>query len=236
MPLPNPLHCRSVAWSQLTDQLPSLGTTEGLLRAACAVAGHELDEPAAQADTVAARIAELGDRIRSRVVSDRPRALLAHAHEVLFEEERFRGERPEDAGPASSYLPMVLETRRGLPATLSLIYKAVLERVGVSVCGLNTPGHFLAGVSGIDEEPGRLMIVDVAAAGRVLSQEQAFTRIEQAAGTAVPRQQGLLAEATHRQWLIRVLHNLIIVFDRAGRGTDQAAMLELRTLVEAPQR
>ncbi|MEX0887155.1 MAG: transglutaminase-like domain-containing protein [Phycisphaeraceae bacterium] len=236
MPLPHPLHCRSAAWAQLVGQLPTLGTTEGLLRAACAVATHELDPAAAEADAVVARVEELANRVRARVASDRPRALLAHAHEVLFEEERFRGTEPGEASPHSSYLPMVLKTRRGLPVTLSLIYKAVLERVGVDVCGLNTPGHFLAGISGIDEEPGRLMIVDVADAGRVLSQEQAFRRIEQAAGTAVPRQRGLLAEATHRQWLIRLLQNLIMVFDRAGRWPDQAAMLELRTLVETPQR
>ena len=40
----------------------------------------------------------------------------------------------------------MLRTRRGLPITLVLIYKYVAEAVGLSVQGINSPGHFLAAV------------------------------------------------------------------------------------------
>ena len=48
--------------------------------------------------------------------------------------------------PANSYLPGVLRTQRGLPITLTLIYKCVGEQLGLTVYGINSPGHFLAAV------------------------------------------------------------------------------------------
>jgi regulator of sirC expression with transglutaminase-like and TPR domain len=64
---------------------------------------------------------------------------------VLFEEEGFTGNTDDYYNVANSYLPVVLQTRRGLPITLSLIYKAVAERLGLRVWGIGLPGHFIVG-------------------------------------------------------------------------------------------
>ena len=40
-----------------------------------------------------------------------------------------------------------------------------------------------------------------------------------------------LAPAPHRQWLLRIIQNLMSVFDRLGQPQDMAAMLEMRELV-----
>lgn len=230
---PTPLHCRAEAFEALADELDALDTTRGLLRCAVAVSMHQLDD--ARPDAVEEAVDELASSVCERMTSDSVRAAIAHAHEVLFEEARFGGNNEDYYNPHNSYPSSVLKTRSGLPISLVLIYKCVLEQLGVSVMGINAPGHFLAGVL----DPGQggtkrsLMLIDPFHGGRLLTRDEAFDRIEDVAGGAVIRDDSLLRPASHRDWLVRMIQNLVGSFDRLGRRDDMAAMLELRALVES---
>lgn len=233
-PEPTPLHCRPRAFEALADELDGIDTTRGLVRCAVAVAMHELDD--ADPDAAEGQIDALAGTISDRVNTDQPQALLAHAHAVLFDEARFTGNTTDYYHPDNSYLPRVLQTQQGLPITLVLIYKAVLETVGVPVVGINAPGHFLAGVS---DTPAHLkptslrLLIDPFHGGTMLTREEAFRRIEEIAGGSVVRDDTLLRPATHTQWLTRLIQNLVTAFDKLGRRDDMAAMLEMRALVES---
>ena len=61
--------------------------------------------------------------------------------------QQFGGDGAVYSSPLNSYLPAVLETRRGIPITLALIYKAVAERVGLEVDGINLPGPMVTGAA-----------------------------------------------------------------------------------------
>ena len=238
----SPLYCRPEAFDTLARELEAIDTARGLLRCATAVSMQQL-ESVSLAD-VEAEIDALAGTIRERVQSDQPRALLAHAHAVLFEEARFTGNLDDYYHPANSYMSRILITRRGLPITLALLYKCVLESVGLRVVGINAPGHFLAGL--IDPEltgaalphrdathrPGPLL-VDPFEGGRVMTRDEAFARIEQIAGGGIARDDALLRPASHTDWLIRIIHNLVGAFERLDQRDDRAAMLEMRALVES---
>lgn len=231
-----PLHCRLDAFTALRDQLPDLETTDGLVRAAVAVSMHELDE----ADVIAVEttLDDLADQVQERIFGDDPRAIVAHAHHVLFEEARFRGNLGEYDEADNSYLPIVLRTRLGLPITLTLVYKAVLERLGVPAVGINAPGHFLAGVPAVAvgalQSPHSLAFIDPFAAGRLLSREDALARIINAAGgdLLLDPDIDLLPVATHKQWLLRLIRNLRAGFEQRGQREDVSAMAEMMQLVE----
>lgn len=241
-----PLHCRPEAFEALALELDAIDTTRGLVRCAVAVAMHQLHD--ADPDAVEAQLDALAGTIGERVQNAQPRALLAHAHAVLFDEARFTGNADDYYHPDNSYLPRILETRRGLPLTLVLLYKAVLEPLGLPVRGINAPGHFLAGVmetsAGDDAKlvhadsggavAGQLLI-DPFHGGKLLTREEAFARIEDIAGGSVMHHDSLLRPATHTQWLTRLIQNLVTAFDKRGRRDDMAAMHEMRTLVESIQ-
>ncbi len=234
-----PQHCRPEAWRALQRALPDLHHTRGLIDCAVAVAQHHLPDAHA-ADTHRA-LDDLADAAAQRLRSDRPAAVLAHAHAVLFDEARFRGPARDYHHPDHSLLPRALETHRGLPLTLVLIYKAVVERLGLRVSGVNAPGHFLAAVHDADAPEAHRpptappTLIDPSHRGRVLTREDAFTLIERVAGGAVARHDALLLAASHHQWLTRLLQNLVTAADQRGHGDDLAAMLELRALVARHQ-
>ncbi len=220
-----PRYCRPAAYELFVAQLPTLEETDSLVRAAVAVAMHERDD--ANADAVDTILSNLATEITSRVWSGNPQALVARLHQVLFDEWGFTGNADDYYAPENSYLPCVLETRRGIPVTLSLIYKSVAQRVGLSARGINTPAHFLASV----EANGSWMIVDPFDGGAMLAREEVFDRLEQMAGSPIVRSDDLLTTATHLQWIARIIRNLEQIFQRSGRDGDKLAMSELLALV-----
>lgn len=216
-----PIYCHRLAHKYFLEQLPDLETTEGLLRAAVAVSWHALDDVDPQ--QVERRLRSLSQRVRERAPSQRLTAIQANLHAVLFEEEGFAGNLDSYYQALNSYLPAVLITRRGLPVTLSLIYKVVGEWSGLKVEGINAPGHFLVRV----RCECSWMIVDPFFGGQMLKREEAFRRLDRVAGKKLPRNDEFLAPATHEQWLVRLIGNLRQLFATEGRRDDLAAMTEL---------
>jgi regulator of sirC expression with transglutaminase-like and TPR domain len=196
--------------------------------AATAVAMHELDD--VHPGAVAEQLEALAVAVRRRLATGSRRAWMAHLHDVLFQQEGFEGNRLDYYDPANSYLPRVLASRRGIPITLCLVYKAVAERVGLAAEGVGAPGHFLVR---IEDDSGPLL-VDPFHKGRVLSGDDAYRLMEETLGAEVPRSPRLLEPASPREWLARMLRNLEAIHTRRARPRDAAAMGEMRRLVERP--
>jgi regulator of sirC expression with transglutaminase-like and TPR domain len=219
--------CQPEAFDYFCEQLPILHTTQGLLRAAVAVSLHALDD--VDPRRVEQRLETLSVRVLERAPSKRPAAILANLHAVLFEEEGFAGDLQGYYNALNSYLPAVLNSRRGLPVLLSLVYKLVAEGTGLVVHGVNAPGHFMVQVAC----DGAWMIVDPFYGGQVLSRSEAFYRLDRIARRRLPRLDEYLATPTHEQWLTRILGNLRQHFAAEGRLDDLAAMNELAAALEA---
>ncbi len=64
---------------------------------------------------------------------------------VLFHEAGFRGNSEHYTDPLNSFLPAVLERRKGIPISLGIVYLLVAERIGLRLEPVGLPGHFLVG-------------------------------------------------------------------------------------------
>lgn len=64
---------------------------------------------------------------------------------VLFHEENFQGARTDFHNPLNSSLNFTLESRKGLPLTLCVIYLLVARRIGLKLEPVCFPGRFMLG-------------------------------------------------------------------------------------------
>lgn len=149
---------------------------------------------------------ELGRRYLSglsRCLSNRDRVRYLSWH--LGEDHGFSGNSERYYCEENSLLPSVVDTRRGIPITLTLLYMLVGARAAVKIDGINLPGHFIAKLGEIYFDPFN--------GGRILCS----CDIEQ-----ILEKQGLelrdkhLQVATPRQFLMRMLANLVYVYDLDG--------------------
>ena len=231
MVLSSPAYCRRQAFDAFRNQLSQVESSEGLLRAAFAISLHECPEE--ESEPVEDMMAGLATSVRQRVHSSEPDAILAHLHDVLFDVVGFGGNESDYYNPSNSYLGEVMRTRRGIPISLVLVYKSIAERLGLTVHGVNAPGHFLAAVETKrrDTRQRALMYVDPFYRGTLLTRFEALERIGNATGTPAPTSDKALARATHRQWLFRMLNNLQVIFAHRQSERDVFAMQELQSLL-----
>ncbi len=220
-----PLCCTTVAYELFAKQAHHVETTPGLLRASIAIAMHQLEDIAP--GDLERELNGYAKKIRSRVRGPQQQAMLAHLHHYLFDELAYAGNSEDYYSPSNSYLPEVISSRRGLPISLSLVYKVVAEKAGLAVQGVGLPGHFIAAV----QTDTGILYVDAFAAGRTLAEQECRQRVESIFADTVEWNDEMLKPVTHRMWLSRMIQNLLHIFTTNQQWTDVAAMLELQMLL-----
>ena len=123
---------------------------------------------------------------------------------LFFEELGFSGEGCDFDDPASSFLHRVMERRTGLPIALSTLYVHVGRKMGLACFGVGFPGHFLAKVQFSSSE----IFVDPFRQMRSLTEEELARRLAIASGGRAKLDRSMLAAATPKQVLARMLRNL----------------------------
>ncbi len=161
----------------------------------------------------------------------------------LFDELGFFGNREHYEDPRNSCLNEVLERKTGIPITLSLVYIEVARRAGVRAEGVNFPGHFLVRVlDAAQADPGSGLIVDPFHAGAVLDEHDCRLLLHRHLGEEAAFDANLLAPATRRQILARMLLNLkrlyvrMRSFPQARKVTDLLLALSPASLAELRDR
>lgn len=225
----SPAYCRPAAFQEFLRGVAGLPDPAALCRAAVAIASHA--QPESAFDDVQRQLDRLADEVRRRVRSDSDEARLAHLHDVLFDVAGFRGAVDDYYHPRNSYLPDVLRTKRGIPISLVLVYHLVGERIGLTVEGVNAPGHFLAAVDCREANGRRTLYVDPFYSGALLTEAEAYERLAAAVGAEIEPDPAMLRRATPLAWLSRMLLNLQAIFAREGNQRDLYAMLEMQAVV-----
>jgi regulator of sirC expression with transglutaminase-like and TPR domain len=178
------------------------------------------------------RIDRLAERIADRCAATAPRkAILAQINWVLFVEEGFRGNQEHYDDPRNSYLNEVLERKLGIPISLSVLYRAVAQRLGVPLEGVNFPAHFLLRVADSPEP----LFVDPFNGGQVFGVEGCLERYRLMTGTAVAALNGAaLAPASAAAIVARMLRNLKASYLRQG-DLESALPVVRRLAVLCPE-
>jgi regulator of sirC expression with transglutaminase-like and TPR domain len=158
-----------------------------------------------------ARIGELTERVRPRCPrSATVRDILGQINWVLFVEEEMRGNHEEYYDPRNSYLNDVLDRRLGIPISLSVLYWAVAEPLGLSIAGANLPAHFMLRV----EDGDRTWFVDPFHSGAVLSREMCRRRLSEILQQPVELDDAMAAPCSVATIVTRMLRNLKAIYLR----------------------
>ncbi len=110
--------------------------------------------------------------------------------------------------PDSSYLQKVIETGKGIPISLSLIYMAVAERLDLPLVGVSAPMHFL---SRIETSQGT-MFLDAYSSGRILTFTECVDWLSSLTDLTETEIIESLDPAGPRAIIVRMLNNLKVIY------------------------
>ncbi len=157
-----------------------------------------------------------------------PRATtLSH---FLFQEQAFEGNSADYEDPRNSYLNELLDRRLGIPISLSVLYLAVAERVGIPAYGISLPGHFMVGVR--DHTQIEDLLFDPFHGGQQVSVADCKVLVSQTAGSAVPFQHNWLLPALSLDIVARMLNNLRLIYVQQQQWDKAIAVTEHLRVVQ----
>ena len=140
----------------------------------------------------------------------------------VFQNLGFAGNETRYYDADNSYLSRVIDTRRGIPVTLTVLLLLLARRLRLPLYGVGTPGHFLAGF----KEGGSSLFVDCFRGGQLMTLPEVKRMLVRNGYDWRPE---LGKPVGSRDILARMLRNLISIYQKNGT-VDRAERLS--TLVE----
>lgn len=176
--------------------------------------GHPQADPA----RVEEMLDRLAEEVAPRIGPDDPGPVVVEKlTQYLFHEKGFHGNKTDYFQPDNSYFDTVLEHRTGIPITLSVLCILLGHRLDLPIDGIGLPGHFVVKYN----TPHDSVFFDPFNEGRVLTPEGCEELVK---GFGIKFEESFLLPVTHREILIRMLHNLIMIYNRT-HDTEKAEQL-----------
>ncbi|MCE2743254.1 MAG: transglutaminase-like domain-containing protein [Fluviicola sp.] len=159
-------------------------------------------------------------------------------NKVIFDLHHFHGDAKHFHSPLNSYINTVLETKKGNPLSLSIIYSIIGQNLNIPIYGVNLPNHFV--LAFLDEfgvrkyiaeenKHGVLFYINPFSKGTVFDENEIKSFLT---GINQPHLKEYFEPCSNTSILKRMLTNLISSFQEVGNSEKVKELIELRELLE----
>ncbi|MDZ4743543.1 MAG: transglutaminase-like domain-containing protein [Verrucomicrobiota bacterium] len=114
----------------------------------------------------------------------------------------------------NSFINRVIETRTGIPITLSLIYLFLGKRLDLPIHGIGLPGRFICAWDNVLFDPFNK--------GQILSKDDCIRMLED---MGISFQEGFLSVTPSKAILMRMIHNLVNIYASENNTDMQQKMI-----------
>ncbi len=125
----------------------------------------------------------------------------------VFEDLNFRGDTEHYHSPQNCFLNQVIDQRKGLPISLSLVVMFIAHRLEMPFFGINMPIHFMLNYVGDKEE----LLIDPYDNGAIVTYDQCYFFLKKNNIDARPEHFQI---ATNVDIVLRSIRNLIHSYER----------------------
>lgn len=157
---------------------------------------------------------------------------------IFFGMHRFRGESQNYHTPANSYINTVLESRKGNPLSLCLIYSVIAQSLDLPIYGVNLPNHFVLaymdskhsafGLKQEEDDYGVLFYINAFSKGSIFDAAEIKAFIQ---GIHLQPDRSFFEPCSNSAILKRMLANLIHAFQQVGSAQKVAELQELSNMI-----
>lgn len=126
----------------------------------------------------------------------------------MTEELQLHGDESCYDDPASSYLNCVLDSGRGLPITLSVVYIAIANELGIPLEGIAAPSHF---ITRLNSDSG-IVYIDPFRRGHIMDEVECVEWLHEITELPTSEIYPTLQPVSERAIILRMLNNLKALF------------------------
>jgi len=186
-------------------------------------------EPELDVSTELLRLDAFADQLRTQGVTrrDPPLDVAGAMSAHLGHRLGFHGDTDDYHDPANALLTRVLDRRRGLPITLSILWIGVAQRLGVPAFGIGLPGHFVTGIG----PPDQAVVVDPFARGTLLDRDDLDDLVQHVTAGQAHFHPAMIRPSPAPAVVRRLLDNLTRDFLAGGDVEDALWTIELKQIL-----
>lgn len=152
-------------------------------------------------------------------ISGHPLAFIDHMNHYLFEKCGFRGNTLDYYNPDNSFIDRVLESRKGIPITLSVLYMLIARRLRMPIIGVPMPAHFIVKFDNGSDE----IFFDPFYGGKVYSRQECLGYLNNA---NVTDPLTVLSGCNDHQIVERMMRNIHLVYSSYRDEPEKIAQIE----------
>ena len=153
---------------------------------------------------------------------------------IFYDVHGFTGNADDFHSPQNSYINTLLESRRGNPLSLGMLYIIISRQLNIPVYGVNLPEHFVLAYTnelpeeklGFLESDAALFYINPFSKGAVFSKKEAELFIKQ---LKIEPQESFFKPCTNIDIIRRLINNLIFLYDKMD---DAEKVKELEVLMK----
>lgn len=159
-------------------------------------------------------------------------------NKVFYEIHHFKGNTQSFHSPLNSFINVVLETKKGNPLTLSLIYSVIAQQLDIPVFGVNLPNHFILcyldengtqALFGDENKYGVLFYINTYSKGTIFYENDIIQFLAQ---LKFPAERSYFEPCSNSVIIQRMLTNLINSFQQIGNIEKVEELTELRNIFD----
>lgn len=158
---------------------------------------------------------------------------------IFYGKYRFHGDAKDFHAPNNSFINTVVESKKGNPLSLSIIYSVIAQSLGMPIYGVNLPNHFVLAYmdeSGVNQflakenkATGVLFYINTFSKGGMFDDGEIHEFIK---NLNLPYSRQYFEPCSNTAILRRMLTNLISGFQQAGNAEKVHELTELRELLD----
>jgi len=143
---------------------------------------------------------------------------------VLFNKLKFSANTKNFHSPGNSMINVVLETRKGNPISLCVIYMMVAQKLKLPVYGVNLPNLFVL----VYQEGNQVFYINAFNKGLIFSRQDIENYIHE---LKLAPQRSFFEPCSNLEIIRRVFRNLIMSFDKMGEHEKAEEVKELLLII-----
>lgn len=144
---------------------------------------------------------------------------------IIFDVHGFYGNTKNINSPKNSYINNVIETKKGNPITLGIIYLSICNKLKIPTYGVDVPAHFILSYS---EENNVLFYLNVFNKGAVFSNHDIDKFLEQ---LKIEPKDEYYKPCSNLTIIKRLVQHLIYTYDNLGYVDKREELEELYSLL-----
>ena len=157
-------------------------------------------------------------------------------NKIFYEQHKFVGDKKNYDSPMNSYLNTVIETRKGNPLSLSIIYSLIAQSLKMPIFGVNLPNHFI--LTYIDQNNinnlikknnyhGTLFYINAFSKGTIFEEIEIDNFLKK---INIPYSREYYEPCSNSTIILRMLNNLISTYKKSNQKKRVKDLIELKNL------